>query len=520
MTPISISKGKTRLFEMARKFKHRKDLRLITSSFLYDANYYSENNPDVRNAGLDPALHFLLFGGVEGRNPSDKFNCRWYLTEYEDVRRAGINPLLHYLIFGQKELRRITPGDSDDTIVEVQPEIVLSAEELTSILKNMLRSKYKLSISHDDYLESTGGTQIFIADEQTFVNHDDESYLHVYPYTPKKYLSREDTTIYVGINLDGKHLGETDNLNLIRALKSISSHKLISVNIHHTKGFTLPFLRQLFDLSVCEKFFWLHDYFSLCPSYNLLRNDREFCGAPDITSNACEICKFHNNRLDQQNSFNELFELFDIKVVAPSVFTYELWKRKFPKKDISGMVKPLTILNWQQTQPGNVYSGKLKVGFIGYPFKFKGWSEWIQLIGNLEGNKDLEFFHFSNTNFYEGRYRIVPTKVHKDNRNAMVENLRQNGIDVAVLWSLVPETFSFVLHEALAAGCYILTNPKSGNIQDYILHNPDRGMVLPDLDSLIEIFRSGQIIRKVLDYQRYGRPMATLSFGQIQEPKQ
>ena len=84
----------------------------------------------------------------------------------------------------------------------------------------------------------------------------------------------------------------------------------------------------------------------------------------------------------------------------------------------------------------------------------------------------------------------------------MVESLRWNQIDVALLWSTVAETFSFTMHEALAAGCFILTNPNSGNIQDYVHHHPECGLVLEDEAALIELFKSGAIIDAVREYQR------------------
>ena len=103
---------------------------------------------------------------------------------------------------------------------------------------------------------------------------------------------------------------------------------------------------------------------------------------------------------------------------------------------------------------------------------------------------------------------------------AMVESLQWNKIDVVVLWSNVAETFSFTLHEALAAGCYILTNPKSGNIQDYIKRHPERGMVLEDDDALIELFESKKIVRLVENYQKSGKPRADLTFGGFVESEE
>jgi hypothetical protein len=65
------------------------------------------NNPDVAHAKVDPALHYTLYGGFEGRDPGPDFHGDGYLNTYVDLRDRGINPLLHYLKFGLKEGRVI-----------------------------------------------------------------------------------------------------------------------------------------------------------------------------------------------------------------------------------------------------------------------------------------------------------------------------------------------------------------------------------------------------------------------------
>ncbi len=42
--------------------------------------------------------------------------------------------------------------------------------------------------------------------------------------------------------------------------------------------------------------------------------------------------------------------------------------------------------------------------------------------------------------------------------------LRKHRIDVAFLWSIWFETYSFTAHEAIASGAMIVTNSASGNI--------------------------------------------------------
>ncbi len=82
------------------------DRRLVLRSELFDPSWYTNQYPDVARAGWDLALHFVLFGASEQRNPGPRFNSARYLLEYQDVAAAGVNPLVHYLRTGREEGRR------------------------------------------------------------------------------------------------------------------------------------------------------------------------------------------------------------------------------------------------------------------------------------------------------------------------------------------------------------------------------------------------------------------------------
>ena len=62
--------------------------------------------PDVCEAGVDAARHYVEYGAAEARNPSPHFDGNYYLDQHPDVRRAGQNPLVHYLTHGLVEGRR------------------------------------------------------------------------------------------------------------------------------------------------------------------------------------------------------------------------------------------------------------------------------------------------------------------------------------------------------------------------------------------------------------------------------
>jgi len=86
----------------------KKESALIRTSPLFDEEWYVSQYPDVARAGVDPALHYLKYGWVEGRDPSSGFSSSWYLTVYKDVETAGINPLVHYIKYGRAEGRLIS----------------------------------------------------------------------------------------------------------------------------------------------------------------------------------------------------------------------------------------------------------------------------------------------------------------------------------------------------------------------------------------------------------------------------
>jgi hypothetical protein len=85
------------------------DPPLIAGSGLFDANYYLLNGTDVRDAGLDPVLHFCTNGWKEKRKPNFYFDTGWYLATNPRVCELGLNPLVHYMCEGEAANRRPVP---------------------------------------------------------------------------------------------------------------------------------------------------------------------------------------------------------------------------------------------------------------------------------------------------------------------------------------------------------------------------------------------------------------------------
>jgi hypothetical protein len=84
------------------------------------------------------------------------------------------------------------------------------------------------------------------------------------------------------------------------------------------------------------------------------------------------------------------------------------------------------------------------------------------------------------------------------------------GIDVALVWPLCRETFSFTAHEAVAGGAAVVTWPNSGNVAAFV-EAGGHGLVLPSEEALAQAFETGDI--EALGRARRGARLYDLEFS-------
>jgi hypothetical protein len=80
-----------------KRYQIIRNTGIIKRSSFFSESFYLKNNPDVKASGMNPARHYLLYGGFEGRNPSEKFDSSIYLEQNPDVKASGMNPLMHFI---------------------------------------------------------------------------------------------------------------------------------------------------------------------------------------------------------------------------------------------------------------------------------------------------------------------------------------------------------------------------------------------------------------------------------------
>ena len=81
---------------------------LVERSGYFDWSYYRMQR-DALASESNLLLHYLHTGWRDGLDPGPWFDTSYYVDANPDVRSSGLNPLVHYLLFGRDEGRSAVP---------------------------------------------------------------------------------------------------------------------------------------------------------------------------------------------------------------------------------------------------------------------------------------------------------------------------------------------------------------------------------------------------------------------------
>lgn len=478
----------------------------------FDSQYYFSRYPDIEEAGVDPLLHYFGVGWREGRNPNSDFSTKFYLESNDDVAKAQINPFWHYICAGRKEgrLARHPGGYKADVLRELPtfkqtvkhwgktwPEKIQSLNELTQEILNcsLLNPKGVLiCLGHDNYLKISGGIQLCLQQEQKNANKQNIIYLNAHPFNSLPTLAsiENDPDPLLRIILNGREIGTFKTSTITEAIAEVSPRfeNNIHVVIHSLLGHSIHQVVNLVKKTSHDKCsLWLHDFFTLCPSFTLQRNSISFCGAPNLDSNACAICVYGEERKLHTQQIEMLFNNVEVTIISPSEITREFWlsKSTYPVKEI--FVIPHVLLEWQERIPPlNIAKNTpISIAFVGAPVDHKGWPVFANLVSGLNHDSRFRFLYFGNYKPPLSGVKHVNVHVTSQDELAMVRAIMEAEIDYVIHWASWPETFSFTTYEAMAAGAYVLTNSISGNVAA-VVNKTNRGFVFECEQQLMAYF--------------------------------
>lgn len=323
--------------------------------------------------------------------------------------------------------------------------------------------KSVLILTHSDYLVTDAGVEKVIQGQQKLFLENEINFIAVYPI-------RKDIQVFgmvhsmtmsgFGLIVNGKNQGEIDYQELTKLLKL---EGLQAVIIHELVTFKKDQkLFDLFDKICCPVYYFVHDYAMVCYNHILMRNNKEFCGTEPLSFKKCKNCRFYLEGLANEQWQKKFVERYpNIVYLFPSTVVRDVWQNTFHAKNELRIVPNTKFGVGVEKYSAKPKNEKLKIAFIGYGRVEKGWNTWKKICQKYDELYDL---YILGDGVCEGNVTQVPVSVAKDGPNAMIDAIRRNNIDVAFLWSTVPETYSYTFFESYVAGCYVITNELSGNI--------------------------------------------------------
>jgi hypothetical protein len=497
----------------------------------FDAAFYLANNQDVVDSGIDPFEHFMIWGWREGRDPNRRFSIVSYLDVNPDIGAAGVNPFVHYVVTGRGEGRalKLDLGFQYEILKTASPlEARIQAlrvafpdgeasptEDLLATLGHVgVSTRIHVSVSHDDFTANLGGVQLCLTREAEALRAGGATHIHLYPAAPGLVIDFERERPLIGVLVNGEPTGAYSAETLVEVLGPFAVGKAFTFAIHSFIGHNIIGITAILAaMGAREGYFWVHDFSSVCAHYALLRNDVAFCGAPPPESPACEVCLYARRRRIHLAEHGRFFQTFAMTVLAPSQAALDLWLRSFPVAPAAAKVHPhATLRKRRKVAAPEREPGPLKVAFLGMPAEHKGWPVYAKLVDRFAEDPRYEFHHLGKLRDKAVEARFTAIEPTPDVAEPMATAVEALGIDVAIIWSLCPETFCFTAYEAVAGGAAVVTNPDAGNVPRFTLETSN-GAVAKDDHALNELFESGEVL--ALARTRRGEHLYSLAYSRM-----
>jgi len=223
----------------------------------------------------------------------------------------------------------------------------------------------------------------------------------------------------------------------------------------------------------------LHDFFPICPNWQLVTHDGAYCGLrcheryPDCVlrnRNTNWEYFYRRNDLDSLQHWRVLWSQFLARskaVVAFSESSRELLQQAYPSVVNRITVQPHAVPQadlFPWAQRGGIRDGQLRIAVIGGMDVAKGWLQVKGICHSLsDWHVDAQLFLYGNAPLWD--LEIPRSLVCRGpyERSSLGDRLLADGVDAVLIPSVWPETFSFTTAEAMYMGypviCFNLGNP-------------------------------------------------------------
>lgn len=211
----------------------------------------------------------------------------------------------------------------------------------------------------------------------------------------------------------------------------------------------------------------LTDFFLICPRVILAPTKDTLCSGPENGEACKRLCRDLGERFisDRLNVGKKILRSADV-IASPSKFLAQIFMNEVEDLQIHINNHGMRYANIKQNQKIYTQSSRIVFGFTGYIQYHKGVQVLIRAFTGIE-NPDAELFIYGPGE--EGFLNQLKEIAHGDNRIVFkgpflpeqVAEIYQE-VDVLVIPSICYESYSLVLHEALASNVPVIASDLGG----------------------------------------------------------
>lgn len=235
----------------------------------------------------------------------------------------------------------------------------------------------------------------------------------------------------------------------------IDDFKIDTIHIHHMKGHYFNIV-DIAEKKKIKTIITLHDFYCLCPTINMLECGKKCC--IDNEEKKCGECLKLLKNMDNNNikiwqiRWHDFLKKFDT-IITPSNDAKNHILKYFKDLNISVIEHGV---DFKKSKYKPVIKDKINVAMIGVLCNHKGANIFEALI--KQKNDKIKFHSFGYSELpsltknkknylYHGLYK----------RENLPTLLKDNKIDLICFFQKWPETYSYTVNEAIAAGIPILS---------------------------------------------------------------
>ncbi|MFT4967619.1 MAG: glycosyltransferase involved in cell wall biosynthesis [Candidatus Deianiraeaceae bacterium] len=338
-------------------------------------------------------------------------------------------------------------------------------------------------ITHTNPLKKSGGVEY---NALMKINHFAEQGYNVITISPR----RKSKIGLVTFTLN--HTTFPFPITLQFAINLVKFFKVTNIYIEHLLNWNknIETLTHFVENHKAPKTLFLHDLHFRCTHPHCDVNGK-YCGAMNqgFDKSQCTTCPNGGGKLTTHHQCFIKFMEMSRKIVFPSQFLMDFYNKffanKFAKKTITHPIQHLHNTNIPSNS--SKINGKIKIAFIGVSCQHKGYQHFLELAKNSSLKNNYEFYVIGSKIRNQDDKQFIKNIITNYRTDNIPSILQNNSINIAFLFSQVPESYSFTMHEAIASCIPIITSNMSGNIHSQIANNSVYGRVFEDINDVIKL---------------------------------